>query len=148
MPVVNHLVPLVARRRLDAEVSARKTYVRKVDLERFGYTLGCVGCANLQAHGNTRNMAHTEVCRARVESKLQDSAEGRQRLAETVARQPVIPRAEVSVGSAPAPAPMVVDSGNHGNAEPQTHLTILDWRSTKVIRVRTRAQEGTPEWAP
>ena len=68
------------------EQGPRRTYIRKTEVERHGPTPGCPACASVVAVGFTQ-VAHTEVCRARMEERMQATEEGRRRLEETAERK-------------------------------------------------------------
>ena len=66
----------------------RRVYIRaNVELKdpRIGYTPGCDGC--LAAQCGLPAVAHNAVCRARIEAKMAEFAEGKRRLEEAKRRQ-------------------------------------------------------------
>ena len=56
----------------------------KADVNKFGPTPGCIGCRNSIAGLPSHN--HDERCRKRMEEKLRESDEGRQRMQRSDAR--------------------------------------------------------------
>ena len=50
------------------ETVPRRVYIKKDDLETFGYTVGCPGCISILK--GTARQAHSEACRKRMEEKL------------------------------------------------------------------------------
>ena len=62
------------------ESIVRKMYIRKTDIAEFGETPGCIGC-RCAVLGKPLQ-SHTVVCRERIEGRLRETEEGRQRLAK------------------------------------------------------------------
>ena len=64
----------------DKEASAdpRRFRILKQDIDRVGYSDGCVGCSALRAGKAAQR--HSEYCRRRVQEELKGTEEGRQRL--------------------------------------------------------------------
>ena len=73
----------------DFEPQIRRVYPKKADFERHGYTGGCPGCRFLQT-GVGAQANHSQVCRARMERALGDTAEGATRLQRAHDRQTAI----------------------------------------------------------
>ena len=73
-------------------------YVTRADIERFGGTEGCPGCACV-AQGGAAVIAHSDACRLRIAEKLAESELGAQRLEEHRRKRrgaaEVIPESEV-----------------------------------------------------
>ena len=68
---------------------ARKFYVTKKDIEKFGFTKGCSGCAAM-AKNTKAGPPHNEGCTRRIQARLEETPEGadrveKRRLAETEA---------------------------------------------------------------
>ena len=61
------------------EPQDRRRYVTRADIDKFGETDGCPGCASIRTYGRT-TVAHNDACRERVEKLLKESDEGRERL--------------------------------------------------------------------
>ena len=57
----------------------RRAPLRRTDIERFGYTDNCPGCANARA-GRKQAVDHSEQCRSRMETILSTSTEGHEPL--------------------------------------------------------------------
>ena len=53
-------------------------WIIKEDIERVGYSDGCMGCNAM--HESRPTQRHSEYCRRRVQEDLKDTEEGRQRL--------------------------------------------------------------------
>ena len=51
-------------------VQSRQMYVTKAMVEKFAMTNGCTACMRVVIHGTT-NVAHSAVCRARMQDRLQ-----------------------------------------------------------------------------
>ena len=63
----------------EAPTATRREYLKKSDFDRHGYTtLGCPGCAALM-HGR-RPVAHSEVCRIRIQKLIGQTPKGADRL--------------------------------------------------------------------
>ena len=60
------------------ESIARRMYIRKADIVKYGETPGCLGCRCI-ALGKP-SQSHTFVCRERIGSCLRETEEGQQRL--------------------------------------------------------------------
>ena len=60
------------------DFKARNLYVMKSDIELYGYTPQCPGC-DAQLMGLPQR-AHNDECRVRVQRKLQETEEGRERV--------------------------------------------------------------------
>jgi hypothetical protein len=52
--------------------------ITKGDIRRFGYTLGCPGCTAIA--GRKSAQGHNDLCRSRIEGKLEQEEEGRARV--------------------------------------------------------------------
>ena len=61
----------------------RRMYIRKEDLEKFGYTVKCPGCVSVLR--NTTRQSHSEACRRRIEAELKGTE--RVKAAETKVNQ-------------------------------------------------------------
>ena len=57
----------------------RRARLRPEDFVKFGYTVGCPGCEQLQLKSSERRN-HTEECRRRMELELANTDEGQDRL--------------------------------------------------------------------
>ena len=56
---------------LEERAGARRVYIRKADLEKYGYTVGCPVCDHLAAGlPRPQGQNHTEECRARIEERM------------------------------------------------------------------------------
>ena len=60
------------------EVQVRRMKVTKEDIRRFGYTPGCPGCTAIA--GRKSAQGHNDLCRSRIEGKLEQEEEGRARV--------------------------------------------------------------------
>ena len=67
------------------ESGVRRTYIRRNELEEYGYTLGCAACVSIEATGATM-IAHGEICRAGIEKAMFEAEDGRRKLEATAAR--------------------------------------------------------------
>lgn len=77
---------------------ARRIYIGKKDLERFGRTAGCPKCDHELRYGPGRTTAnHSEECRRRIELELAKSEEGQERIARATVR---LDRAVAEAGAA------------------------------------------------
>ena len=76
------------------EAVARRMYIRKGDIEKFGETPGCLGCRRI-ALGKPLQ-SHTAVCRDRIEGLLRETEEGQQRLgrADDRVTEPIVRESE------------------------------------------------------
>ena len=79
--------------------ATRKLYVRKVEIEKFGAPPGCPGCINIALAGD-KSIAHSAVCRARIEEAMLAADDGL--MAERV--EAAKKRKEVPLGIADAEA--------------------------------------------
>ena len=61
------------------ENKVARTYLRRADFERWGFSKGCPGCQNLRT-GQERQQAHSEAC-WRIEGLLKGDLVGSARLA-------------------------------------------------------------------
>ena len=62
---------------------ARRMYVRKADVEKYGATEGCNGCAGVltgEKWPNGKTIPHTNGCRDRMRKLMEDDDEGKERL--------------------------------------------------------------------
>ena len=57
--------------RPEHEAVPRAVYIRKEDLEKFGYIVGCPGCKSVLKR--TTRQAHSEECRKRLEAELEET---------------------------------------------------------------------------
>ena len=74
----NAAAPAAPATSADAPTSRRRVCLKPADFASHGFTAGCPGCIRLQQGGGiVRN--HTEACRRRIETALEESAEGRNR---------------------------------------------------------------------
>ena len=77
----------------DALGKARRLYITNADIMKCGLTEGCVGCRAI-AEGK-RAQGHSEGCRARPETELSKSDDGRARLRTACLRGLVTRREEL-----------------------------------------------------
>ena len=65
---------------VDVEHVARRMYIYKKDIEdpAIRPTPGCIGCHNLRLGKSAQS--HTQECRDRIEAKLRETDQGRERL--------------------------------------------------------------------
>ena len=66
----------------------RRTKLNAKDFKNYGFTPKCAGCNAMR--NNLPNPGHNEECRERIEERLQESEEGRRRLAQAQHRSDVI----------------------------------------------------------
>ena len=53
----------------------RNVGIRRSDLEKYGYTSGCAGCASvIRGVAPARQSKHSAACRARLEKELKEDA--------------------------------------------------------------------------
>ena len=57
------------------EYIPRRLRIRKADLEKYGYTVGCPGCRAANRGGTAIN--HNEECRQRITKKLEEDGDER-----------------------------------------------------------------------
>ncbi len=71
-----------------SEAVPRQIFIRKEELEKHGYTKGCVRCDALRA-GRSTTARHSAACRKRIEEAMQadESEENQARLKATVTRR-------------------------------------------------------------
>ena len=65
--------------------STRRLYITKRDLDKYGYTTGCVACDATRIGERSRGVHHTPACRERMERLLQ-AEEGNLRVAQRTAK--------------------------------------------------------------
>ena len=65
------------------EPAVRRMYVRKREIERYGETQGCPGCAAIK---KGKVATHSDTCRDRVKTAMLEDEEGRKRLKEELIR--------------------------------------------------------------
>ena len=59
----------------------RQLRIDRTDLDKYGYTSGCVQCDHVRRYGKTKpGTMHTDRCRARILNELSQSPEGQDRL--------------------------------------------------------------------
>ena len=92
VPVCIHADPVVRDDELPQKVKPRsctsgprRVYIRRdKELKKYGYTVGCPGCD--AARANLSGKDHTEACRERIQSKMEEDEESKRRLDEATAR--------------------------------------------------------------
>ena len=62
------LVPQIVVAAALVDRAASRVYIKKADVQKFGYSMNCPGCRSVMT--NTTARAHTEECRKRLESCL------------------------------------------------------------------------------
>ena len=75
----------------EPDVNVRPLYVRKVDVNKFGYTLDCPGCRSIRS----TPVGRSDVCRKRVMGLLSQSPEGADRVEK---RKQIVDEAVAAVG--------------------------------------------------
>ena len=65
--------------------AARRMYVKKEDLRRYGYSPGCPGCNSIRS-GSTQ-VGHNDVCRRRIVDGVSQIDDGRKRIAAARGRE-------------------------------------------------------------
>ena len=68
-----------------AREGPKQVYIRDVDLERYGYTVGCRRCSLMREGQPARGIRHIPACRARIEEAMIEV--GDERLQQTRLRQ-------------------------------------------------------------
>ena len=63
----------------------RRTMITDRELQKFGYTMGCPGCAS-RKQGKAAKKGHSEACRRRIEAEMEKTDEGKRRLDDAKAR--------------------------------------------------------------
>ena len=53
--------------------AASRLYIRRADVQKYGYSMNCPGCRSVMT--NTTARAHTEECRRRLENCLAEDEE-------------------------------------------------------------------------
>ena len=77
------LPPLPASERAPATVpdearrAVKSGHIRNEELQRWGYTASCGKCQKMRVGFPTRGMAHTSVCRARIELAMAEADDPR-----------------------------------------------------------------------
>ena len=66
-------VPQIMVAAAPVERAASRVYIKKADVQKFGYSMNCPGCRSVMT--NTTARAHTEECRKRLESCLAEDEE-------------------------------------------------------------------------
>ena len=145
----------------------RKHYIVKKDLEKYGYTAACPACDASRMGQRPGGVAHTPICRERIEKALAEDPERRGRLERTEMRQNQRvadeiaqdeerkrPRQEAIVVRPPpgleAPAgasPMVQEGGSSGSGS-RPEPAQLGGQGTDVpstLAVPARRREDRPE---
>ena len=91
IPVCIHADPVVGENELPQKAKPRshatgprRVYIRKdKELKKYGYTVGCPGCN--AARSNMSGKDHSEACRERIQSRMEEDEESRRRLDEAAA---------------------------------------------------------------
>ena len=118
------------QRVVTADRVERKLYVVKKDIEKFGATDGCPGCACI-AIGGKAMVQHNDECRTRIEELLQQeevSGKSRRRKYSTVLLPSKVMKKDESKEDAGSPAPQDPGSASHpvpmgvdGSVSPSRH---------------------------
>ena len=58
----------------------RRVYIRREDVIKYGFTIGCPGCQAVSRNAPSQN--HTEACRARIEKHMRDEGQDRIKVAD------------------------------------------------------------------
>ena len=66
-------VPQIVVAAAPVDRAASRVYIKKADVQKFGYSMNCPGCRSVMT--NTTARAHTEECRKRLESCLAEDEE-------------------------------------------------------------------------
>ena len=100
------------------EEGRRRTYFKKKDFEKHGYSEGCEGCRRLKA-GNMAQRGHTETCRERVEGLLAADEEPRWKRARDRRneKQEDGAKERLEAGGNPAQGQVPGSSGDHEKAD-------------------------------
>ena len=81
-----HNVEVAVPRPKAEEWVPKRTYLRKhVEFAKYGFTDECPGCESAQA--GTKNRAHSENCRKRVEERMGEDNDHKRRLVDTKKRK-------------------------------------------------------------
>ena len=126
----------------------RRMRIRPEDLQLHGYTIGCPGCEAVQT-GSSIRRNHTEECRTRVESKVEDTDEGRHRIQKAKAR--------LDEWTAEVTAP-IVETPDMGGASSSGEAKVQEEIAMEVVEEEIVLEDGvkdsndiryqTPERAP
>ena len=89
-PQVNFREPTDAPEVKKGEVpvrEVRRLYIKKADLEAYGYTQGCPTCDHDLQYGYGRTTrGHSDACRSRTTAELSKTAAGRERISAATGR--------------------------------------------------------------
>ena len=66
-------VPQVVVAAAPVDRAASRLYIRRADVQKYGYSMNCPGCRSVMT--NTTARAHTEECRRRLENCLAEDEE-------------------------------------------------------------------------
>jgi hypothetical protein len=64
----------------EIEIKTRRLYIKKADIDKFGFSNGCPGCNAIRRHRAPVN--HSEACRERIETMLNQNPDGADRIAK------------------------------------------------------------------
>ena len=64
---------------------ARKLYILRKDLEKHGFTPGCLGCASVR-NGTQPQLPHSDECRQRIMKEVEKTDDGKKRLQQAEER--------------------------------------------------------------
>jgi hypothetical protein len=127
------------------EPQARKMYVTKADVVKFGGTDGCHGCACI-ALGSSAVQPHSDECRTRIAKKLMESESGARRLEEHRRRRRGVERKENTEDRAEPEGEQErrEDKGkvSPGRATEGVQSKEIEIRGKACSRVAPRAAEG------
>ena len=66
-------VPQIVVATAPVDRAASRLYIRRADVQKYGYSMNCLGCRSVMT--NTTARAHTEECRRRLENCLAEDEE-------------------------------------------------------------------------
>ena len=105
-------VPQVVVVAAPVDRAAIRVYIKKADVQKFGYSMNCPGCRSVMT--NTTARAHTEECRKRLESCLAEDEETnlRSEAAKLRVDNRLASRVESPSGAASSSEPAAAASGS------------------------------------
>ena len=140
MPALEGEQPAAQQR----DFKARNLYVMKSDIELYGYTPQCPGC-DAQLMGLPQR-AHNDECRMRVQRKLQESEEGKERVKRAQERLEKdfgrrVKRDQPALEGRPSPDAMEVAAEEAAGAPLSRPMEVESPQEARAQRKRTASKD-------
>ena len=137
----------------DPREGPKQVYIRDLDLERYGYTVGCRRCGLMREGRPARGIRHALACRARVEEAMRAAGDARLQQARQRQDEELARRIEAADGRLDVPRERSAATGHNrevGDGALHQPSQLVEFPEQALKRsccpAMRSAQAGTCKW--